>query len=68
MSEKMTRTEMKEAAQTALMHGIGNVLGYWLEENGYQVPEGQHEEFQTIMVREADRVAKILGYEKAWSN
>ncbi len=53
-----------------LMHGIGNVLGYWSEQN----PDAAthlgltDEEFHEILRGQADRVAKLLGYEEAWSN
>jgi len=68
----MNRTEMKREAQDALMHGIANVLGYFQENN---TPEGwddwseeKRDEYRAIMQREADRVARMFGYESAWSN
>lgn len=52
------------------MHGVGNVLGYWSEQG--QSTAGDlgitDEEFHKILQEQADRVAKLLGYEKAWSN
>ena len=64
----MTRTEMKHTAQDALMHGIGNVLGYARPDGFDDWPPAQQEKYRAIMQREADRVAKMFGYEKAWSN
>jgi hypothetical protein len=66
----MAKREAKEKAQEMLMHGIGNVLGYWSEQN----PDAAthlgltDEEFHEILRGQADRVAKLLGYEEAWSN
>ena len=69
MSEKMTRTELKEIAQKAIMHGIGNVLGYWDPANqALEIPDDQEDELREIMPREADRLAKVFGYDRAWSN
>jgi len=52
------------------MHGIGNVLGYWSEQNWTVASDLglTNEEFHEILVAQADRVAKFLGYEQAWSN
>lgn len=67
-THKLTKTEQKEKAQVMLMHGIGNVLGYWSERSGDEIPLEQHEEFHAIMLREADRIARMFGFEKAWCN
>ncbi|MYX26067.1 hypothetical protein GTY75_05185 [Streptomyces sp. SID8381] len=69
MSEKLSRTKLKEIAQDALMQGIGNQLGYWKPEDYDEpIPENQRDELREVMQREADRVARLFGYEKAWSN
>ncbi|TQF03915.1 hypothetical protein E6W39_18860 [Kitasatospora acidiphila] len=66
---KKTRTELKTMAQDALMHGIANVLGYWEpKDEVIELTDAEREELREIMQREADRIAKIFGYEKAWSN
>jgi uncharacterized protein (DUF2164 family) len=62
----MTRTEMKLKAQEMLLDGISTKLGYWYESQGYEIPDESRDEFQAIMQREADRVAKMFGYERAW--
>ncbi|MFE3144786.1 hypothetical protein [Streptomyces scopuliridis] len=68
----MSRTEIKEDAQNTLMHGIGNALGYF-EETYAPIgwtdwTEAQQDEYRLIMKREADRVARLFGFEEAWKN
>lgn len=66
-----TKTELKQTAQNELMHGIGNVLGYWLEnppDGAEEWTEAQQDEYARILRREANRVAKLFGFEEAWSN
>lgn len=66
---KMTRTELKHKAQEVLMHGIANRLGYYDPlDYGVEMTEAELNEFREIMQREADRVARLFGYESAWSN
>lgn len=66
---RLSRTELKHHAQEVLMHGIGNQLGYYNPDDDKRpIPTDQRDEFQQIMRREADRVARLLGYEKAWTN
>lgn len=67
-----TRKDRKEYVQDQIMVGIGNVLGYWMEELSEEErdelgAEGL-EELRTMMQQQADRVAKMFGYNKAWSN
>lgn len=52
------------------MHGIGNVLGYWSEQDRDVASDFgmTDEEFHELLLAQADRVAKMFGYEKAWSN
>jgi hypothetical protein len=73
-----------EKAREMLMHGIGNVLGYWHEEGNpfassaqdddgnWTLPtpltEGEKEEFGRMLQREADRIARMFDYDEAWSN
>ncbi|RCH68740.1 hypothetical protein DT019_08685 [Streptomyces sp. SDr-06] len=66
---KMTRTELKRKAQDALMNGIANTLGYYDPRDcGVEMTEAELAEFREIIQREADRVARLFGYESAWSN
>lgn len=74
MSEikRASKREAKEAAQKMLMHGIGNVLGYWHEDlNNLRDAEAlglSQEEFGEVLMAQADRVARLLGFEEAWCN
>lgn len=66
---KLTRTQLKEHAREALMTGIANQLGYYdPSDYGHEFTEEQKDELHQVMKREADRVARLLGYEEAWSN
>jgi hypothetical protein len=66
------RKAAKYLAQEMLMHGIGNVMGYWTEDAN-RVRDVKdlgmsQDEFGAIMLREADRAAKLFGYDQAWTN
>jgi hypothetical protein len=67
---RASRREIKDEARKMLMHGIGTVLGYWHEDWGNRaVVEGlgvSREEFGQVLMAEADRVARLLGYTEAW--
>jgi hypothetical protein len=64
-----TRTDLKRLAQDTLMTGIANQLSYWKpQDEGIEMTPEKLEEFQEIMKREADRVARMFGYEEAWRN
>jgi hypothetical protein len=67
----MTRTEMKEKAQEEIMIAIANFLGHSkeiMDARGEWVGDENADEFRTICHREAHRVAKLMGYDEAWSN
>lgn len=66
---KRTRTEMKRMAQEALMQGIANQIGYY-DPNDYaeEMTQAEKDELREVMQREADRVARLFGFDKAWSN
>lgn len=76
MTEQTTakqKAAAKEKAREMLMHGIGNVLGYWGENNSGDLDEVEalgytEEEFNEVIGAQADRVAKMFGYESAWGN
>ena len=65
-----SKQQAKEKAQEMLMHGMGNVLGYWTEQDPQVASDLglTDEEFQKILFAQADRVAKLFGFERAWSN
>ncbi|MFI9202649.1 hypothetical protein [Streptomyces sp. NPDC053048] len=66
MSEdRLTRTELKKKAQDEIMHMISMVWHHW-RDTGTEIPSGQREEFDAILKREADRAARLYGYEEAW--
>jgi hypothetical protein len=70
--EAKTRAEKKQLVQSELMHGMANALGYWQErltgEERDKLGEDGLAELQALMQEQADRVAKMFGYEKAWVN
>lgn len=65
-----TKTEKKLAAQDMIMHGVGNVLGYWegTDEPWEGMTEEDKEEFHAVLREQADRVARLFGFESAWNN
>lgn len=84
MSQLPGKREQAVKAREMLMHGIANVLGYWRERDanpfgqikitsgGVRGPRSltdeEAEEFGLMLQREADRIAKLFGYDEAWSN
>lgn len=65
---KRTRTEIKQDAQEIIMDGIAKVLGYHdPNENGMSYSDAELAQLREIMQREADRVARMFGYENAWT-
>lgn len=52
------------------MHGMATEMGYWSERQP-DVAKSlglTDEEFHALLLQQADRVAKLFGYEKAWVN
>lgn len=66
----MSKIEARRKAQEMLMHGLGGVLGYWSEGNPDAAKDLglTDEELHEILQQQADRVAKMFGYEQAWSS
>lgn len=64
-----SKTQIKREAQDALMGGIANILGYYdpHQYGGNHTPQ-EIAMLQAEMKKQADRVAKLLGYDEAWSN
>lgn len=63
-----TKTQTKQAAQDLLMHHVANALGYWKEDltsRGQRVEN--EDEFRAELQRQADRIAKMFGFEEAWA-
>ena len=64
-----TKTGRKQEAQSLLMDGIAKVLGYWEESyamTAEAMDDAERAEFRELLWKQADRVAKLLGYEEAW--
>ena len=65
---KRTRTEIKQDAQEIIMDGIAKILGYHdPHENGMDYSDEELAQLREIMQREANRVARLFGYEEAWT-
>lgn len=71
-TQAKTRTEKKQFVQDVLMDGLANTLGYWqehlTEDDRDRLGEDGLAELQALMREQANRVAKMFGYEKAWVN
>jgi len=68
-ADKLTRTELKHMAQEQLMDMVSKVFQYVYDSGAIQdVPESQREEYGEVLKREADRVARLMGYEQAWKS
>jgi hypothetical protein len=67
-----TRTDKKEWAQDMLLDGISKVLGYWQENMSDAEREllsvADVNEIHDLMQAQADRVAKLFGYDGAWTS
>jgi hypothetical protein len=69
-TQAKTRTEKKQFVQDVLMDGLSISLGYWTEKLSDSDRDALGEdglaELQVLMQEQANRVAKMFGYEKAW--
>ncbi len=60
----------RQEAQDILMHGVSVALGYWTEQHAdlaEQMTEAEQDEFRALLQQEADRLAKVFGFQKAWT-
>lgn len=62
---KLSRTELKEKAREAIMEAVALTWHHWRTVEN-DIPDSQHEEFDAVIKREADRVARLMGYEESW--
>lgn len=66
------QVDLKHVAQDMLGHGIANVLGYWFEDEANRAKLEElgvsREDFAKVLLKQADRAAKALGFEQAWQN
>lgn len=69
-TQAKTRTEKKQFVQDKLMDGLSLTLGYWQErltdDERDTLGEDGLAELQTLMQEQANRVARMFGFEKAW--
>lgn len=69
---RTSRTAAKHAAQVIIMDGIAKTIGYWAESGSGMVPgwndwtPEEQGEFQALVKAQADRLAKVFGYDQAW--
>ena len=63
-----SRTTPKQKAREILMDNVSIALGYWTEQDSVvdQMTDGEIELVKAQLQKQADRVAKLLGYEEAW--
>lgn len=69
---KVTVGRMKRESRDLIMRGLCVTLGYWEEstdqwpEDWRQWSEEQKQDYREVLKAEADRVARLLGFTKAW--
>ena len=62
-----SRPEIKAMVQEVLMDHIAKTISYYQPDDyGRPMNVEDTEHFHLVMKREADRVAKLLGYDEAW--
>lgn len=66
------KVDLKALAQEMLMDGVANVLSRWheIEANQQKLAElgVTQEQLGEVLLQQADRAAKALGFTEAWSN
>ena len=65
MTKKMTKKEKKMLAQDLIMKQL-SIIGYGDAYQDYIEKVGNEDEADTIMLEQMTRVAKIMGYDRAW--
>jgi hypothetical protein len=68
MADKLTRTEMKLKAQENIAHMVSLVFAYVSDNVLDDIPESQQDEFWEILEHQADRAARLMGYEEHWKS
>jgi hypothetical protein len=73
---KRTQGQMKLAAQEIIMDSVSVAISYWAERGivvdgeptdlGDALTQRERERFHQMLKKQADRVAKTLGYTEAW--
>jgi hypothetical protein len=63
-----TRTEIKHMAQETIMDHVAKMLGYYNpDEYGDTMTEDEREAFTAELRKQADRVARLMGNDEAWT-
>ena len=65
MSKKLTKTEKKKLAQDLIMKQL-SIIGYGDNYAEYINEIGDMDEADNIIMEQMNRVAKIMGYDRAW--
>ena len=65
MMSKLNKKQLKEQVQHEMMHLIGNISYVIGDMN---LNEEHQEQFLAEAKKQADRVAKLFGYDEAWFN
>ena len=69
---KVTVKKMKEEANSLIMDRLSVMLGSWEQsqdtwpEDWHQWSEEQRQDYREVLQFQADRVATLLGFTKAW--
>lgn len=62
-----SRPEIKAMVQDVIMDHVAKALSYYNPDDyGKALSAEDTEHFHLVMKREADRVARLMGYEEAW--
>ena len=65
--KKISRTELKIKAQDELMYGIATVLSADSNIEGILGDNVKRsDDYERVLKQQADRVAKLFGFDKAW--
>lgn len=66
---KFTRTELKLRAQADIAHMVSLVFNH-VNESGVmeEIPASQRDEFWEILEKQADRAARLMGFEQHWKS
>lgn len=67
----MTKTEIKHKAQEQIMTTLANALLSYQETEcniWSDIPVEEQQKVQEEIKKQADRVAKLMGYREAWHN
>lgn len=67
---KLTRTELKQKAQETIAYMVSTAFTYANESDmcGEEIPAEQWDEFWSVLEHQADRAARLMGYEKHWKS